>query len=289
MKLKIYGCKGSAPVSLGLTSQYGGNTSCMTVESSIKNDKNSEKDNILIMDAGSGLLLMESELRKNNPNYPKDLSFRPNILLSHLHLDHIIGLTMFELTYTPNSPVRIFTRSRDSKKSLKTQVLGAFMPPYWPVPLENISHIQCIETFDDKSFEIGVFTITPYLAQHPDKTQSFHITDGVKTIVHLLDSEIANMDIKRYEKLVKYCSNADLVIFDAAYLPHDYESKKGWGHSTIEHGIKLADKCKCEKMLFSHFSHKYDDKQLDSMIDYLAPYGYGERFLLANDALELQL
>ena len=288
MKLKIYGCKGSAPVSPGLHSRYGGNTSCMTIESNVKNDKIDEKNDILIFDAGSGLLLMESELRKNNEHYPKNLPFRPSILLSHLHFDHIIGLTMFEFTYDPDAKMRIFTRSRDNRP-LKSQVLGAFSPPYWPVPIENISSLEFVETFDDIPFTIGVFTIIPFRAQHPDKTQSFLVTDGVKTIVHLLDSEIANMDVGRYDKLVKYCSNADLVVFDASYLPQDYDSKKGWGHSTVEHGIRLADKCNCEKMLFAHFSHKYDDMQLDSMISYLTPHGYGKRFLLANDGLEIQL
>jgi len=288
MKLKIYGCKGSAPVSLGLHSRYGGNTSCITIESNEINEDNEQKD-MLIFDAGSGLLLMESELRKNNENYPKNLSFRPNILLSHLHLDHIIGLSMSDFTYAPDSKMRIFTCSRDKNKPLNSQVLGAFAPPYWPVPIVNISSLEFVETFDDVSFNIGIFTITPFRAQHPDKTQSFLVTDGVKTIVHLLDSEIANMAVGRYDKLVKYCLNADLVVFDASYLPQDYESKKGMGHSTVEHGIKLADACNCEKMLFAHFSHMYDDKQLDSMISYLTPYGYGKRFLLANDGLELQI
>ena len=285
MKLRVYGCRGSVPMSLSLFSRYGGNTSCILLEST---SENGQAGGMIIFDAGSGLLRLEHDLRLNNPNYPKNLPFKPNILLSHLHLDHIIGLAAFTPSFSKDAGMRVFTCSRD-ERPLKSQLLGAFAPPYWPIAMEEHSPIECVEIFDSVTFSLGEFTITPFDAQHPNGTQSFHVTDGKKTIVHLLDNELSYMDKKSYKKLVEYCRNVDLVIFDAAYIPQDYEAKKGYGHSTIEHGIELANDSCCERMLFSHFSPEYSDSQLDDLISYLIPHGYNSRFILSRDGLELQI
>ncbi len=74
MQLKVYGCRGSAPVSYMRPSKYGGNTSCIKLTSDGR---------ALILDAGSGLLLMDNVIRP------------VNILLGHLHLDHTVGLAAY--------------------------------------------------------------------------------------------------------------------------------------------------------------------------------------------------
>ena len=279
MKLKVYGCRGSVPMSRSLRSRYGGNTSCISLES---------EGETILFDAGSGILRMEGDMKELYPNYPKDLPFRPTILLSHLHLDHIIGLAAFQAAYNPDAGTRIFTCNRGGG-SLVSQVLGAFVPPYWPLSMETIAHIECIEVFDNIPFKIGHLVVTPFYASHPNKTTSFQVTDGKRTVVHLLDNEVELMDEQQYATLVSYCKNADVVVFDSAYTAEEYESKRGWGHSTVEHGVKLANICGCERMLFSHFSPGYSDQELDALIAYLIPHGYGSRFMLCNDGLEIEI
>ena len=260
-----------------LRSRYGGNTTSMVLES---------MGEYLILDAGSGILHMEYDHRESIDDYPATLPFRPNILLSHLHLDHVIGLAAYSPVFDENSGARIYTASRDSRP-LIAQVFGAFSPPYWPVVAADTARAECIEIFDNVPFNIGIFTITPFRAQHPDSTQSFHITDGKKTVVYLLDNEHDLMTDVDYDNQINFCKNADLVIFDGAYAINDYNDKRGYGHSTVTDGIELAKKCGCDRMLFSHFAPNYKDSELDDLIAYLIPHGYGNRFLLASDGLSL--
>ncbi|MCL1883997.1 MAG: MBL fold metallo-hydrolase [Defluviitaleaceae bacterium] len=238
----------------------------MTVES---------RDKIIVIDAGSGLLPLGKELKASPVN----------ILISHLHLDHIIGLGVYGPVWGKDSNVKIFTCSRD-ERSLKEQIFGAFVPPYWPSSLVAASGAECIAVNSGNSFNIDHFTITPFLAEHPDKTLSFHITDGDKNFVHLLDSEIEKMSKIAYEELMAFCNGADLVVFDSAYAKEDYHKLKGWGHSTVEQGVLFARECKPKRMVFSHFGQDYSDEQIDSWASFFENETYCE-FILGSEGMEI--
>ena len=268
MQIKIYGCRASIPVSRR-GSRYGGNTSCMTVKS---------KGEMIVLDAGSGLMCLQEDLLKGP--HVSDI----NILVSHLHLDHIVGLSTFERVLQPDGGVRIYTCSRDDRP-LDEQVFGAFAPPYWPVVMKDKAYAQCLPVEDCVPFRIGVFKITPFLASHPDKTYSYHITDGRKNLVHLLDSEINNLKQMDYELLLGFCRDADAVVFDAAYSPEDYLKYKGWGHSTVEDGVILSQVCGCKKIIFAHHGQIYDDNELDRWHTYFP----SDKFILAKDGLEFEV
>jgi len=141
-------------------SRYGSNTSCMTLTSN---------GQVLVIDAGSGLAQFFVENKENTVN--------TDILISHLHLDHIIGLTGFPPIWNPNSGTKIFTLDRGSG-SIKERVFGVFKPPYWPVPMPSMVHAECVALEADKTIESGNFKITPFMASHGNKTTSFYITDG---------------------------------------------------------------------------------------------------------------
>ena len=161
LKLKVYGCRGTMPTTRFAASKYGSNTTCMTLE---------YDGQVLILDAGSGLAQMDRFSRifmRDDKPY--------NILLSHLHMDHIIGLTVFSEIWLEKAPVRIYTINRD-ERPLKEQVLSPFNPPYWPVSMTRYGNVECIELKYNQPFELDLFTITPFEPAHNDKASSFCIT-----------------------------------------------------------------------------------------------------------------
>ncbi|MCL2216215.1 MAG: MBL fold metallo-hydrolase [Defluviitaleaceae bacterium] len=235
----------------------------------------------IVLDAGSGIAQMD-RITKIFARNKKPF----DILLSHLHLDHIIGLTVFSKVWvdSPDALLRIYTMDRD-ENPLKTQIFGAFVPPYWPVSMVKFANAECIAVKEDITFQLGCFSITPFGAAHPDKTISFHITDGTTSIVYLLDCETPMLSEQNWEGLVKYCKNADLVVFDSAYSAADYPDKKGWGHSTIEHGVELAKSSGCKKMMFTHFGFEYSDQELE--IFESSAKSQGDTFFFAREGMEI--
>ena len=253
MNIKTYGCRASSPLSHIGGTRYGGNTSCMTVES---------KGVSLVLDAGSGLTILEKELRETNPECL--INPQLNVLVSHLHLDHIIGFATFKPVWARESQMRVYTCCRDESTPLKEQLFGVFKPPYWPSALMDVSGVTCVPIESGVPFSIAHFTVTPFVACHPDKTLSFHITDGEKSLVHLLDNEIDRMAKDEYALMLEMCKGVDMVVFDSAYAQEDYPKLRGWGHSTVAQGVAFARQCKPRYMLFSHFAQQYSDDEIDS-------------------------
>jgi len=278
VKLKVYGCRGSVSTSRPV-SLFGGNTSCIVIESF---------GHSLVLDAGSGLVQFEADLKAKSSDYMCKLNKPIDILVSHLHMDHIVGLPIFGPCWNRDSPgVQIYTCLRNDHSSLKDQIFGPFEPPYWPVNMKDIANAECIPISDKVPFTVGPFKIMPFTATHPDNTLSFHIDDGHNTLVHLLDNETSAMDEEFYSDLVNYCRGVDMVVFDAAYTPSDYKKKKEWGHSTIEDGYRLAEISGCKQMLFSHFSFEYTDAELTTLEEQFKPHG--DRFIFSRDGLEMNI
>lgn len=280
MTLTIHGSRASYPFHSPANARFGGNTACARL---ITNSR------AIILDAGSGLLqyLRDSLAGTNKTDSsPKDI----DILLGHLHLDHIIGLPMFAPLFLSGNRIRIYTKSRGSSP-LADQVFGVFRPPYWPVDLSCLNKAELVEIYDGVPFKLADGTyVTPYPANHSDGAQVFRV-DGDKSVVYLSDYEIeAGSPIS--PSLAGFCRDADAVILDASYLPEDYPARRGWGHSTYEAGMSLAEACACKRMIFTHWSQDYSDETLDmisALIARLQPGNSITEFHMAYDGMEMTL
>jgi ribonuclease BN (tRNA processing enzyme) len=103
----------------------------------------------------------------------------------------------------------------------------------------------------------------------------------------MLDNELPALQGDMYQTALAYCRGADLIVSDAAYLARDYPQKRGWGHSTVQDGVKLAEASGCKRMVFSHYGFEYTDRDLDELQKSLGLDG--NRFLFARDGMEIAL
>jgi len=279
MHIKFYGSRGSIPFSSRDSINYGGNTSCVKIETD---------ERTIIIDCGSGIVQFAREYEQSALKNPLCL----DILISHLHIDHIIGLSMFAPLWSKGHNIRIYTKSRN-EQPLAHQLFGIFKPPYWPIDLSNMNFAEIIEIKDDVPFSIGdSIVVTPFESNHGDDTSAFRIdsNNSNKSLVYMLDHSTEKNPLK-YARDISKCKNADFVIYDSAYLPKDYTERKTWGHSVYSDGIDLAEKSCCKHMIFSHFDQKYTDIELDTLseeIENLNVNNKYKKYFVAFDGMELR-
>ena len=55
-------------------------------------------------------------------------------------------------------------------------------------------------------------------------------------------------------------------MYDSQYTPEEYESHRGWGHSTWETGIRLVEEAKAEQLILVHHDPERDDPAIDRLL-----------------------
>ena len=232
-KLYLCGCRGSFPVSGIRFSEYGGETSCYVLK------RNSYA---VIIDCGTGL--------KNAEPLLSDCT-KIDILLTHLHYDHILGLLSSKLP--ADVPVRVF--GNFSTWTPDTRSLSDFMEhPYWPVQIKEMDSVD-ITLGEEIALDEDI-TATFYRSDHPDDGCVIRLMCGNKKICVLADCEDPNM----LDPAI--AADSDVLLCDGMYDDSDPVDHTGWGHGTWQRSIEYGNKVKAKRLIITHHNPEFGDHTL---------------------------
>ena len=83
-----------------------------------------------------------------------------------------------------------------------------------------------------------------------------------KKFCYLLDNEFYDDQLS---SLKNFCNGSNSIIWDGMYTEEELKSKKGWGHSSIEQGLKFAEEINLNNLIISHHSPNRTDQQLNDL------------------------
>ena len=282
-KVKFRGVRGSYPCANKKFMQYGGNTSCVEVRVG---------GHLIILDAGTGLIELGSELLKDHIMSGSHLKERKPIeatmLLSHIHQDHIIGFTFFAPNHIPTTKLNVFGTS-NYNEDLADELAQLLFTKTFPIDLGDIAanlnicdidETECIilrhgsdpiiKRVSEDEVEIlpEDVIITSYKSYaHPQEgVVIYKIEYKGKSLVYATDKETYFGGDK---KLANFARGCDLLIHDTQYTAEDYLNpqapKQGFGHSTFDMALECQDYCHAKKVIFFHFDPSYDDDKLNNI------------------------
>ena len=253
MKIKVWGCRGSLPSPGPENNFYGGNTSCVEV---------TDGETFLILDAGSGI----QRLGRFVDRGIKEI----HILLTHLHIDHTMGMGFFLPLYDPSVKVHFWGPS-SSVTPLLQRLRKFFSPPMFPVRLADLpNHPEIHElTYDD--FSIGNFQIHSEYVCHPGPTLGFRIRLGNATLAYIPDHEVRLGSTNfpnnpEWTSGFELANKVDLLFHDGGYTSSEYDQKIGWGHSAVQDSIDFGALCQVKRMAIFHHEPNNTDEQLDAIL-----------------------
>lgn len=256
MNITLWGVRGSIPTTSPDTKEYGGNTSCVEVESD---------GGLLVLDAGSGIQGLNFSDNLNNN--------RVDILLTHLHIDHIQGLGFFRPLFNPSKEVHIWGPASNTQ-SLRARLGRYFSPPLFPVYFRNLTCKLFLHEIANSSFTIGPFSIQSGYVIHPGPTLGFRIQDkhGVFTYIPDHEPALGSTGLLKDKKWLSgsdLALNADVLLHDAQYTQEEYNDKVGWGHSSMEDTIQYASLLGVKHLLLTHHDPMHSDAMLHETFKHL--------------------
>jgi len=251
MKVRFWGTRGSVPRPGKSTVRFGGNTSCVSLETT--------RDRLFIFDAGTGIIDLGRELMAAGKRR------KINMFISHPHWDHIQGLPFFQPLYTQGYEVVIHGASQ-GRLSLREVIAGQMEAVYFPVAVKEFASRVYFKELSEGEFEIEGMSVKTVGLHHPGMTLGYLVEGpGSKRVAYMTDNELV-LDGEDYNRarLVEFLSGADVLIHDANYLDQEYPSRIGWGHSCMTEVLKLAADAKVKKLYLYHHDLHHDDETVSA-------------------------
>ena len=256
MQVTLWGARGSLATPGPETARYGGNTSCVGVVG--------REGTVLVLDAGTGI-------RRLAATIPESVR-RVDILLTHLHMDHIQGLGFFAPLYRPDMDVHLWGPGSASHR-LPSRLRRYLSPPLFPV---SLSELPCRLSFHEVpcgEVDIGEFRVCAALVCHPGPTVGYRITSPTgKILTYLPDHEPA-LAALRFPSLPRawtsggtLAAGSDVLIHDGQYSAAEYQDHCGWGHSSLAQALAFGTLVEARRFVPFHHDPNHSDDDIDRML-----------------------
>ena len=256
MKVTLWGTRGSLATPGPESVRYGGNTCCVEVRGA--------DGSVLVLDAGTGIRRLGDGL--------DPATKRVDILLTHLHMDHIQGLGFFGPMFDPDKQVHIWGPP-STTMDLRGRLARYLSPPLFPIGLRDV---PCRLEFHDVvslgQFQAGGFEILAALVCHPGPTVGYRITGDGASVTYLPDHEpaLGATSLPQEPEWIsgfELAVGVDLLIHDAQYTDEEYLPRVGWGHSTFTDAIEFAAAASVKRLVLFHHDPGHSDARLDALIE----------------------
>jgi phosphoribosyl 1,2-cyclic phosphodiesterase len=263
MNIKVWGARGSIPAPGPETMRYGGNTSCVELTLS--------DGSTLILDAGTGIRNLGLALPRTEQPV--------NILLTHLHLDHIQGLMFFAPLFRPESEIVIWGPA-SPEASLVDRVARYISAPLAPVEVRELpSHVSFREA-EPLEWTIGPARVRAQAVNHRGLTLGYRIDDADSSLCYIPDHEpglgapLSELDddwISGFE----LARGASMLIHDCQYTDTEYPQYIGWGHCPVSDALGFAHRVGAKRVLLFHHDPLHSDEFLDGFSGEIASLWHG--------------
>ena len=285
MRVRFFGTRGSIATPGPHTLRYGGNRSCIEVQSSA--------GTLVILDMGTGAAVLGRELMaRGEPS-------RGHILISHTHWDHIQGIPFFAPLFVPGFEWDIYG-PRGLHQGLRQTLAGQMQSTYFPVTLEQFGATIRYRELVEGRLRIGDIEVTCRYLNHPALTLGYRLEADGAALVYACDHEPHSRALAtgvgdflgEDRRHAEFLAGADLVVHDAQYRASEYPEKIGWGHSTIEYACAVARVAKVGQLALTHHDPMRDDAAIDALVDSLRTEGFrlaGPHIVAAAEGHEVEL
>jgi phosphoribosyl 1,2-cyclic phosphodiesterase len=256
VRVRVWGSRGTIAAPGVETARYGGNTSCLEVRT--------HDGTVLVLDAGTGARALGLALVAEPPP-------RIDLLITHLHVDHVEGLGVFDPIWRPETELHIWGPA-SPVASIDARIATYFSPPLFPIHLSEVPARCTFHDAREGAWTIGGATVRSLSILHPGATVGYRIEADGSALAYLTDHEPAlgaDLEAASTDWISGFAlaAGADLLLHDCQYTPGEYAERVGFGHSSTEHVATFARRAGVDRLSLFHHDPLHRDEQLEVMRD----------------------
>jgi ribonuclease BN (tRNA processing enzyme) len=256
---------------------YGGNTSCVEVTL--------DDGTAIILDAGSGI----RDLALDRSNKPRTIQ----LLLTHLHLDHIQGLLLFPPLFDPENEITVYGPPAPGP-NLDQRLARYLSAPLSPVDLHELPARVEFAACPYQEWRVGRARVKAAIVAHRGVTLGYRIAEGDKVLCYIPDHEPAlGAPVDEAERQwisgMALADGATVLIHDGQYSSEEYPGHVGWGHSSVADAVAFARRAEVERLVLFHHDPGHGDAKLDEFGRQASELFDGDGVVLAREGATLSL
>ncbi|MGC9503985.1 MBL fold metallo-hydrolase [Baaleninema sp.] len=248
----FWGVRGSIACPGSETVRYGGNTPCVEMRVGGKR---------LIFDGGTGLRVLGQHLLSKMP-------VEAYMFFTHSHWDHIQGFPFFVPAFVKGNKFRIYGAVAPNGATIEQRLNDQMLHPNFPVPLQIMgAQLEFNDLEIGETIALETIRVETALLNHPGEAVGYRVNWNGHAVAYITDTE--HYRDRLDPNVLHLARNADAIIYDATYTDEEYNSptssKKGWGHSTWQEAVKVAEAANVKQLVIFHHDPLHNDDFLDDV------------------------
>lgn len=267
-RLTFRGVRGTVPTPEPGKGLYGGNTTCIEVALTERR--------VLLIDCGTGLRELHGRSDGRGTRY--------EVLLTHYHVDHLMGLPLFEPLYEQSNSF-VFYGHGWCGGGVRAALERFFGPPLFPISIADTAAAKQFIDLDARPLELEGLKITHARLNHPQGVTAYRLDGDRKSVVFATDCERGERESD--DRFAALARGADIVIHDAQYTEDEYDGRyRGWGHSSWKQAVEAAEAAGAGRLVLFHHAPDRGDAEVDEIVRRAA--GLYPHVMAASEGMTLE-